>query len=63
MLSAYAVNFHIILIITWVFCRVLHTVAFAYEMQPLRSIVWMVAVLCVLFMLGNTTPLQYGSST
>jgi uncharacterized MAPEG superfamily protein len=52
-LSAYQAPFHMGCMIAFTVARCGHTVAFAYGIQPYRSLLWFVAVLAVFLMLGN----------
>lgn len=50
--SAFAPTVHISAVVLFTLSRTLHTMFYAYEMQPHRGIAWFVAVACI-FVIGT----------
>jgi glutathione S-transferase len=53
LLSAYSPSLHTAAVVAFAVSRVLHTVYYAYEMQPHRGIAWFVAVLAIFIIATN----------
>ncbi len=41
---------HIALVSAFALMRLLHTISYMLKMQPVRSVVWMLAILCIVGM-------------
>lgn len=55
LMSAYSSQLHILCMFIFMISRALHTVSYAWEMQPHRAIFWFVALLAVFIMATNGT--------
>jgi glutathione S-transferase len=53
LLSIYSSQVHIVSVVVFTLARIMHTLSYAYSLQPHRAIGWFVAVLAMLAMVIN----------